>query len=197
MQTKVYTKDECPKGYNSVFCDLCAKVTLHTKGLSTKEATCTNHCDWTKGVLHIVSSHIVRPDPSRVSPPEAELRRMNRMDQSFYRKIEERKRDTEAQITPEWAQDIFTDSNEQGEEQEDNIEVQDPDKLYCSFCGAEVQRINTLTEKRAAIIKYNEFYKDSSGDIVSQQKRRVSVTEMRACPKCVLFVKNPQIVRTV
>jgi hypothetical protein len=78
------------------------------------------------------------------------------------------------------------------------VNTQDPDKLYCTFCGKEVQKVDVTREKISRTRIFLEPEKDeATGEIHITEKLRSQVQENIACPSCCLKIKKPIMTRRV
>lgn len=71
-------------------------------------------------------------------------------------------------------------------------EMRDPDKHYCTFCGAETAQINLTKETRTKIKREVHATKDNLTGIVSiEEAYRAQLEKVQACPNCSLEVQKP------
>ena len=182
------TASEIPKGFHKAFCELCKGIFWHYKGAeSNAKVTCGNHSDYTGRKHAIVNGAIamlakLTPDHSE-APNERELRIMNRLDTRLWQNAEDKK-----------AHVYINDLEDLGGTKDT---VRDPSKIYCSFCDAEVDRINSVSEKKAKIRILTETVKNSDGTFSVNERVMASQQTIHACPKCTVQVQNPVVVRRI
>ncbi len=187
-------KEITSRGFHHVECDLCQRVTWHYySGANNEIPHCTNHSDWKPGVRKpsVRDSTIIvgslRNKPVHTAPSERELRIINRIDMKLWRTAEVRKSSVDIDDC-EWAAGLFDG---------DDPQPKDPNKLYCTFCGTEVDHVHVTTEKKPKIRTVIETYKDGAGDIHVEEKVISQADTVYACPNCVLQVRKPIYVRRV
>lgn len=175
------------------FCDLCQKTTIWY------ETHCTNHSNWKQGIKHVVPEIMVmgsignRKDTRE--PTEAEFRRINRMERKLL-KVADDKQAGWVTADDAWAYGYF------GMDPTDRVgddEIKDPSKTYCTFCGAEVDHINLLTEKGKPRIKFSDevVMDPETREIHTQRRLSVFAETLNACPNCVLKIRKPITVQRV
>lgn len=68
----------------------------------------------------------------------------------------------------------------------------DPNKLYCTFCKAEVDHLTSTTERKAVIRIGQKHYMDEiSGKVNIVETVNTRAEDIRACPNCCLLVRKP------
>jgi hypothetical protein len=185
-------KDIIKRGFHKAFCDMCQRDTWHYKTADHTLASCCNHSNWEAGKSHVrvegSTLVVAKLTKDHGEPPtERELRITNKLDANLWRFAEE-KRTSQVDISSEpWAENLFDDA----------APMRDPSKIYCTFCNNEVQKIDLLTERKPIIRKTQDAYRDSSGQIVLQERITTRMETINACPNCCLKVRKPIVVRVV
>lgn len=172
-------------------CDVCNKETWWTTSPGATSSHCTDHSNWTPNRKHAVVGAIMqaRLSPVHEAPSERELRIANRLDRSLWKHAEQRNACSVYIGDQEWAKDLFP---------VDPAPVTlNPDKVYCTFCGKETDKINTLSEKKAFIRKVIETYRTGDGEIVMREKVTTRTETLHACPEHCLEIRKPIVVRRV
>jgi hypothetical protein len=187
---KVYADPaEMPQGFHKAHCELCQRNTWHYKQGNT--VNCSDHSAWTKPVPNRkIEGNIVMGTMGKSKPEpmtETAMRIANRLDRSLWSHAEERSKVSVVIGDEAWAKGLF----------EDNPVKLDPDKLYCTFCGDEIDRIHVTSERKPVIRKIIDAYKDESGEIHQIEKVISRVETIHACPNCCLKVRRPITVRRV
>jgi hypothetical protein len=173
------------QGFHKAHCTVCNRKTWHyAEAGSSGKAKCTDHSDYVVGRKHAIVGNMMLADFSKPvhQPTERELKLANKLDMSMWRSAEDRK--SHVYVDADWA--TFPNSPEK-----------DPNKLYCSFCGSEVDQVNQLTERKPVIRKVQDTYRNDSGEIIIQEKVVSRMETVHACPNCVLQIRKPITVRTV
>lgn len=174
--------------FHKADCITCGRKTWHFKD-GDKPARCTDHSNFTPGQQRKHLADIVQGGSlysRKELPTEREIRIANRLDRTLWRMSEE-KRIAQVDVSGEdWAAGLF-----------EEMPTLDPSKTYCSFCNEPVDKINTLTERKPTIRMIDETYLDSEGQLQVQTKVTSKVETQHACPKCVLNIRKPIVVRKV
>jgi hypothetical protein len=169
-------------GFSKQLCSDCGKKTWHYKeGDKPSRCSCKDQPIPANGIVQGGSMY-----SRKELPTEREIRIANRLDRSMWQ-VAEQRRTSQVDITDEpWAAGLFADAV-----------LPDPNKLYCSFCQAEItNKIDMLTEKKPVIRKVLDAFK--VGDEIALRERVMSrAEEVRACPNCILQIRKPIVVRTV
>lgn len=164
-------------GYHKAECATCNKETWHY----TSELGQTICCYHSNNMVKGRATSEVKSQAVRIA---------GRLDLTLWRVAEDRKT-TKVDISNEvWAKDIFADAPE-------SATAFDPNKNYCSFCGAVVDQIHTTTEKKPVITMRTDVYRDSSGEVQIQEKVTSRAETIHACPDCCLNIRKPITVRRV
>jgi hypothetical protein len=173
-------------GFHKTECSLCQRTTWHYKE-GDKPAHCTNHSTWNPNRRHAVVGTVMQAQLTRTvqAPTERELRIANRLDMDLWRHAEEQRK-TCVDITQS-AQGIFP----------VDTTVRDPDKLYCTFCGDEVDQVRVTTERKPVVRVKIDTYKDTSGEVHVQERVVTRAETIHACPNCCLRVRKPIVARRV
>lgn len=79
------------------------------------------------------------------------------------------------------------------------LDNQDPNKIYCSFCGSEVEQVEVLVERTKPRIRYTtDVYRDPDTQEISEHRRiQVRTEELKACKKCCLQIRKPIVVTRI
>jgi len=176
------------RGFQKAFCDVCNRITEWYKEAGSAPAHCTDHSAWKAGAKRVDVSKAIATLAQLVpvveAPQEWEVRRMNRM----LRSADSVKSRGASLAGHDWASDIFSDLPEQ--------QPLRPGQVYCTFCKKPTDQVNLTTERKPKITKTEVM--DRIGDEFTMRERvMVKVTEIHACPDCVVNVRNPIVVRTV
>jgi hypothetical protein len=184
------------QGFHKAECNICKRETWHYKE-GDQIARCSCHSAYPNRVMrqqYENSKNSTIQGGSLYSrlgselPTEREIKIANRLDRSLWSFAEER-RNSRVVLDSPWAQDIFADS--------EPVKPLNPDKLNCTFCGVETDKINSLTEKKAVICKVMDTYKTADGEVQIREKISSRVETVHACPNCCLQVRKPIVVRRV
>lgn len=179
------------RGFYKTDCSICNKETWHYKSASAQHGHCTNHSPWDPKRKHAKITENIGQGSlynTRQLPTEYELRIANKLDRSLWQHAELVRRSSVV-VDDDWAKGLFPDSV--------TSTVKDPDKVYCSFCGAETQRIDILTERKPVIRRVTEARRTDDGEVVMQERIISKTEEKHACPNCVLQIRKPVVVRRV
>ncbi len=183
------------KGFHFLMCDICNRVTIWYKSPDQEPIHCTYHTAW-NGKKHVVvnkeSNHVMvvaQFAPVHVPPTERELKNLNRMDLSIWRRGMEKRKVGVSVTGEDWVKDLFPPDNPE--------DLLKPGEVFCSFCLKKTSYIESISENRPKQMTVQDIYKDDSGEFHIKEKTVTTSVKVTACPKCVLNIKKPQQVRTV
>lgn len=178
--------------FNKRDCELCQRTTWHRtvrRPNGDEHTYCLDHSEYVKGRRHVIVKDAVSGLHDIQKPSELELRIANRLDRTMWNVAELKRASTVDVSNEDWVDALFADEKQQP--------TRDPNKMYCSFCHSEIDKVNTLSERKAVIKRIEEPYRNSAGEIAFQEKIVSKVEDFHACPNCVLQVRNPIVVRRV
>lgn len=175
------------------YCDICDRKTLWYG------THCTQHSAWKPGVTHpvaVLRSSLGMSKELPIPPTERELRQMNRIQRKLL-SISDHRQD-HVEVDYSWAYAAVGIDPEDAATARTN-ELRDPNKTYCTFCGAEVDYINVLSERGKPRIRFSdEIVMDAdTREVHSYRKVQVFSEKLNACPKCVLNIRKPITVQRV
>lgn len=204
------------QGFHKLECSKCNCKTWHYKEASATSARCTEHLDCSKCGKTWYGDHVYCPDCQKEKlddinnnivitarmteelPKEAdprELKIANRLDRTPWMISEERRIADTAQVLVEdseqWVQ------REMSNFPKESDTPRDPGKIYCSFCGVEIDQLRVTTERKPTIKITTEAYKDDNGEIHLVEKYVSKVETIHACPEHCLQIRKPIAVRIV
>lgn len=164
------------RGWHKQNCVTCGKETWHYQ---VKNVSCCVHC--------VPSNNLVGGAATREVKAKA-VRIANKLDRTLWA-ISTERRENSAVIPAALGAQLFSDS-------EPTVTL-DPNKVTCTFCGAQVDHMNVLTEKKAKIRIVEKKFINSAGELDVQRKVTSQQQIEKACPNCCLKVQKPIVARIV